>query len=190
MDHLKMSFLLTMRIFHCYVGLPEGRGFKRDDMEDDDFFDYDYDLYMIMWLSWWQVSFARTIVVGIPILRLGESMNIWTDTYLSTKERVYPMSEYPILQPAKCSCKFCHVQFSTLMTFAWNGIRMVEIMKHGWFFLGVLLTLRFDPAKPAKRQDKKDLWILRSYLAILYDFLSWSHFHLFGHVHLVSWKMN
>ena len=46
-----------------------------------------------------------------------------------------------------------------------------------------------DSIRQNPQNDKKDLLILLSYLGILYDFLSWSHLHLFGHVHLVSWKM-
>ena len=166
MDHLKMSFLLTMRIFHCYVSLPEGRGFKRVDIEDDDFFDYEYDLYMIMWSSWWQVSSSRIIVVGIPILRLGESLNISKDTYLSTKERVYACQNIPFFNQPTVPASSDMYNFLPSWHLHGKGFGWLKSWNMVNFSWGVLRTLRFDPAKPAKRQDKKDLWILRSYHVI------------------------
>ncbi len=87
-----------------------------------------------------------------------------------------PMSGYPILQPAKCSCKFCHVPASSFeLNNVYNYIYVCNLLPSwhlhgkgfGWlkswnivyFSWGVLLPLRSDLAKP--RRDKKDLCLFK-----------------------------
>ena len=119
----------------------------------------------------------------------------WISEHLKRYLPINQRKSLPNVRTSHSSTSQMFLQVLTCTIFYPHDICM-ERDSDGWnhetwliFPWGVLLTLRFDLAKPAKRQDKKDLWILRSYLGILYDCLSWSHFHLFGHVHLVSWKM-
>ena len=120
-------------------------------------------------------------------------MNLWTSEKILThqpKKESTQCQNIPFFNQPNVPASSAMYNFLPSWHLHGKGFGWLKSWNTVNFSWGVLLTLRFDPAKPAKRQDKKDLWILRSYLGILYDCPSWSHFHLFGHVHLASWKMN